>query len=294
MTRTMPSNEPEGLLPVDKPAGPTSHDVVSAARRALGTRRIGHTGTLDPFASGLLLLLVGRATRLAEYFDPLAKRYEAVMRLGEGTDTDDRTGAITARAEVQGLQEAGIRSALEGQTGVRMQRPPAFSAKKVDGERAYAAARQGRALDLEPVPVRIDSVRVKRVELPDVWFEVTCGAGTYIRAIARDAGVELGVPAHLLELRRTGIGPWTVDDALAMPDLDRGPDALRTPVDAVAHLARVEVDAEAARRLARGLRLPAPGDAPDGTVAVLSEGALVAIATVADGSLAPRKVFANA
>lgn len=290
----MPPNEPEGLLPVDKPAGPTSHDVVAAARRAIGTRRIGHTGTLDPFASGLLLLLVGRATRLAEYFDPLAKRYEAVMRLGEGTDTDDRTGTVTTRAAVQGLDDARVRAALEGQTGLRMQRPPAFSAKKIAGERAYAAARQGRVLDLEPVPVRIDAVRVTRVQLPDVWFEVTCGSGTYIRAIARDAGVDLNVPAHLLELRRVAIGPYAVDDALALADLDRFADALRTPADAVAHLTRIPVDAEAAHRLARGLRLQAPLDAPDGPVAVVSEGVLVAIATVSDGALAPRKVFAHA
>jgi tRNA pseudouridine55 synthase len=201
--------EVEGVLPVDKPVGPTSHDIIAAARRALRQRRIGHTGTLDPFASGLLLLLLGRATRLAEYFADLPKRYTATAHLGVATDTEDRTGQIVATSDAwRGLAPDRVRAAFESMAGERMQRPPAFSAKKVAGERAYAAARRGDDLALQPVPIRIDSLRVTGLELPLVTFEVTCSTGTYVRSIARDAGDDLGVFGHLAELRRTGIGPW--------------------------------------------------------------------------------------
>lgn len=292
----MPRTEPEGLLLVDKSAGPTSHDVVDIVRRALRTRRVGHTGTLDPFASGLLLILVGRATRLAEYFDGVNKHYRAVMQLGVGTDTDDRTGTVVATAPIAGLDEARVRHALESQAGERMQRPPAYSAKKVAGARAYEVAREGRPLDLAPVRVRIESVRVERVDLPDVWFETTCGSGTYIRAIARDAGVELGVPAHLRELRRTAIGLWSVDDAIGLDAIAAGTGVrarLLTPAQALAHLERVEIDAASARRLAHGLRVPAPDGTGAGPLAVVSDGALIAVAEGRDGELAPRKVLAN-
>lgn len=288
--------EPAGLLPVDKPSGPTSHDVVAAVRRALGTRRVGHTGTLDPFASGLLLLLVGRATRLAEYLHDLPKRYEAVMRLGMATDTDDPTGRVIARQEPGPVPRQAVRDALEGQAGRRLQRPPAFSAKKVAGTRAYEAAREGRPLELEPVPVQIDEIRVTALDLPDVSFEVTCGAGTYIRAIARDAGDALGLPTHLVELRRTAIGPFEAARAVTLDELVEDGDPRRfvlPPAAALAHLQQIHVDDAGAARLAHGMRVRAPAGTAGGLAAVLSGERLVAVAEVRDGELVPRKVLAH-
>lgn len=287
----------EGLLAVDKPQGPTSHDVVAAARRTLGVRRIGHTGTLDPFASGLLLLLVGRATRLAEFLHDLPKTYLARLRLGLATDTDDRTGQVTDRSEAwTHLEDVDIRTALLAQTGTRLQRPPAFSAKKVDGRRAYDAARQGQPLELEPTPVRIDRVEVRAIDLPYVEFEVTCGAGTYIRAIARDAGAELKVFGHLDALRRTRIGPFAVEEALALADMDEAAAraALRPSLEALAHLPRLDIGADQVRQVARGMRIPAAEHAAAGVVALSGEGRLVAVAEVRDGWIAPRKVLIDA
>ncbi len=291
----MPSEGIDGLLPVDKPIGPTSHDVVAAARRALHTRRIGHTGTLDPFATGLLLLLVGRATRLAEYFDDLPKHYSARLRLGVGTDTDDLTGTVTAESDSwQRLDLQQIEAALVSQVGLRLQRPPDFSAKKRAGRRAYEAARSGTPLELAPVPVRIDAVRLTAYEPPDVSFEITCGPGTYIRAVARDAGDVLGVPAHLVSLRRTRIGRFTVEDAVPLDELPGPGSAIRPPLEALAHLPTAEVDAAAAADLRLGRPIRSPEGLPEGgPVAVAAEGRLLAIAERREGWLRPRKVLAD-
>jgi tRNA pseudouridine55 synthase len=294
----MPTDNIDGLLLIDKPAGPTSHDAVAAARRALGTRRIGHTGTLDPFATGLLLLLVGRVTRLAEYLSGPPKRYEAVLRFGAATDTDDATGGVIATSEAwNALEPARVRSALESHVGDRLQLPPAFSAKKVAGRRSYAAARQGETLPLEATKVRIDSLRVTSLELPDVAFEVTCGAGTYIRAIARDIGAEMGVAAHLVSLRRTAIGPFHVADATPLADLspERALAALKPPIEALRHLQRVDIDAVAAAVLMHGgkVALPTPDAALPGISAVTAGERLLAVAEVKDGWIVPRKVLAD-
>jgi tRNA pseudouridine(55) synthase len=195
-----------GVIPVDKPAGPTSHDVVAMTRRALGTRRVGHTGTLDPFATGLLLVCVGSATRLAEYLTGLPKSYTATLRLGESTDTDDFEGTVVrSNAKWRSTSREDVVRALERQQGEILQVPPRYSAKKVEGKRSYAVAREGGDMALSPVPVTIHAIRVTRFNPPDVEFEVDCSRGTYIRAIARDAGDELGVGAHLVALRRTRI-----------------------------------------------------------------------------------------
>src|SRR4051794_6711406 len=211
---------PNGVLPVDKPVGPTSHDAVAAVRRALRTREVGHTGTLDPFASGLLLVCVGRATRLAEYLTGLPKTYVATMRLGEVTDTDDLTGEVIHSSDAwRSLSHDAIEDALRAQVGTIQQLPPSYSAKKVGGERMYAAARRGETVERKPVAVTIHAIRVLGIDLPDVEFEVECGAGTYIRAIARDAGAALGVGGHLRALRRTRIGPHAVDRAVPLDAL---------------------------------------------------------------------------
>lgn len=291
---------PLGILPVDKPVGPTSHDVVGAARRGLRTRQVGHTGTLDPFASGLLLVCVGAATRLAEYFAPLPKTYVATMRLGEATNTDDHTGEIIASSEAWRDLDAGrIEAALAELVGEIQQVPPAFSAKKVGGQRMYDVARRGGEVDLPPVPVTIYAIRVISIDLPDVVFEVECGSGTYIRAIARDAGAALGTGGHLRALRRTRIGPHDVARAVPMEELgdaERVAAAMIAPADALAHLPRVVADARAETDVRHGRALPAPDDLHViGPVAVVSAGGdLLAVGESADGVVRPRKVFAGA
>ncbi len=287
-----------GLLLVDKPEGPTSHDVISIVRLASGLRRVGHTGTLDPFASGLLLLCLGWATRLAEYLTPLSKSYRGVIRLGQRTDTHDRTGAETDRNEGwRDLDEGAITRALESQIGTLEQLPPAYSAKKKAGQRAYAVARAGGAVELRPQSVTIANIELRSLELPDVAVEVECSSGTYIRAIARDLGEALGVGAHLAELRRTRIGPFSVDDAIVVErGTPREEIAARIipPDAAVSGLPRVELDPELREALSHGQPVERPGDSARGPVAVFIQGALVAVAEQRDDRLWPRKVFPSA
>lgn len=290
-------SELDGVLPVDKPRGPTSHDAVAAARRAVRVRRIGHTGTLDPFASGLLLLCVGPSTRLSEYLTALPKEYLATLRLGEATDTDDLAGEVVRRSEGwRELTEERVRAALAAQTGTLRQLPPRYSAKKVAGERMYAAARRGEEVERTPVEVTVHELEVLRWEPPEVDFRVRCSSGTYIRAIARDAGEALGVGGHLSQLRRTRVGEFRVEDALPLHELDeeRARLALVAPGAALSHLPRVVVGEEEARLLANGRAIAAPEDAPGGgPVALLSaDGALYAVAERVGDRLQPRKVFA--
>jgi tRNA pseudouridine55 synthase len=290
--------ELNGVLPVDKPEGPTSHDVVSRVRRALGTRRVGHTGTLDPFASGLLLICVGGATRLSEYLTALRKRYVATMRLGLATDTDDHTGEMIFQSDDwRALTKDAVRAALQAQVGERLQLPPRFSAKKVAGERMYAAARRGEEVERTPVAVAIHSIEMRRFDLPDVEFEVDCGSGTYIRAIARDAGEALGVGAHLTGLRRTRVGTFDVESAIpldALDDSDAVDAALLSPARAVSHLPSVHADASGVVALGYGQGIPTPADAPEGVpLAILSgPGELVAIGEREGARIRPRKVLA--
>lgn len=285
-----------GVLPVDKPAGPTSHDVVAMARRALGIRRIGHTGTLDPFATGLLLLCIDRATRLSEYLTGLDKVYEATARLGVATDTLDGTGTVTAETEAwQELAEPEIRAAWLEQTGRRIQAPPSYSAKKVDGRRAYERARAGEAVAPDPVEVVIHSMEVLAVDGPDVRFRMRCSSGTYVRAVARDAGDTLGVGAHLTSLRRTGIGGFTMGMALPVDRLDdRGAvaAALISPLEALAHLPKIDLDDDEVEKVGHGQALSAGDRAIGSDVVVLAAGGrLVAVAERDGASLRPRKVF---
>ncbi len=290
--------EIHGVLPLDKPQGPTSHDAVAAVRRALRTRQVGHTGTLDPFATGLLLVCVGSATRLSEYLTALPKTYLATLRLGQATDTDDLTGTPLSTSEVwRDLSEEAVRTALDAQVGEILQLPPRYSAKKVGGERMYAVARRGEEVVRTPVPVTVYRVTLVELALPDVTFEVECGSGTYIRAIARDVGDALGVGGHLHALRRTRVGVHDVARAVpmdALEDAERVAAALLAPADALAHLPRVEVDEEEAAALTHGRALPARGAVPAETPVALvgPEGRLVAVGEREGRFLRPRKVFA--
>lgn len=228
----MKSDSPEGLLLVDKPAGITSHDVVDAVRRAYGERSVGHLGTLDPFATGLLVVLVGRATRLATFLDIEPKVYEAVITFCAETDTDDATGEVTRSAARP--SEPDVRAAIATLTGAILQVPPAYSAKKVAGKRAYAAARAGEALELEPASVTVHRWDIGAFTGATLAATITCGGGTYIRALARDLGRSAGSAAHLSSLRRTRVGRFDVADAVSAADLGVAPPPLKRLEVAVA------------------------------------------------------------
>ena len=227
-----PAARAEGLLLVDKPAGVTSHDMVVAARRAYGERSIGHLGTLDPFATGLLIMLLGRATRLATFIDTEPKVYEATIRFGSETDTDDSTGVVTRTAslpDAEAVREA-VRSTL---TGEIMQVPPAYSAKSSGGTRAYDAARHGEPLELPPAGVKVYGWEIQQQHEDLLTAVITCGGGTYIRALARDLGRATGSAAHLESLRRTRCGYFDVADAASLEDLRNSPPPL-VPLTVVA------------------------------------------------------------
>lgn len=290
--------ELNGVLPIDKPEGPTSHDIVARARRALRIRRIGHTGTLDPFASGLLLLCLGPATRLAEYLTALPKSYHAVLRLGATTDTDDRAGTVLSESPGwRELTREDLRAALARQTGPIDQVPPAYSAKRVDGERMYDVARRGGVVELPPVRVTVYAAELMAYDPPDAEFTVDCSSGTYIRAIARDVGADLRVGAHLRSLRRTRVGDLPLSDAIPLEALD-DPEAVRSamvpPERAVPHLPAMRVDDRGVAAMRYGQAIAAPPDAPAGEpLAVFGpDGALVAIAERTASAVRPRKVFA--
>lgn len=275
-----------GLLPVDKPAGPTSHDIVDRVRATLGIRRVGHTGTLDPFASGLLLLLVGRATRLAEYLHLPLKSYRAVALLGRSTDTDDLHGDILTEDPSErwrALSVEDVTGALSSFRGALRQRPPLFSAKKVGGESAYRKARRGEAVDLPSVDVEVDEIMLEAFEAPRVTFRVSCSTGTYIRSLARDLGEALGTGAHLEELRRTAVGNFRVEDALGSEELD-DPEkvrrALLPPDQALGHLVIARLRGVAAQRFTHGGEVEVGGvdvTVEEDSNRVLSEGAPVAV-----------------
>ncbi len=266
----------DGLLLVDKPAGMTSHDVVARVRRTLRTKRVGHAGTLDPFATGLLVCAVGQATRLLPYVHGEPKRYRTRIVFGVATDTDDLTGTPVDSGP---LPDWGrLPAALASLTGELMQRPPAFSAKHVDGERAYAKARRGETVVLAPVPVRIAAWH--DVSTGPDWLEaeIECGGGTDIRSLARDLGLALGTVAHCATLRRVQSGPLHVRDAVSMEALRPGEGhPLSSPLPALVGLSVQPIDAQAVAELRLGRQVAAT---VDGSRAVLVDGqhAVIAIA----------------
>lgn len=304
-----------GILLAHKPAGPTSHDVVETTRRVLGERRIGHTGTLDPFAEGLLLLAVGPATRLVEYFHRLDKVYEARLRLGEETTTHDPEGEVIRTSEEWRELDAGrIEEVLGELTGQISQRPPAFSAKRVNGERAHRAAREGREIELEPVEVTVHELLLRDWTPPELELRARVGTGTYVRALARDLGRALGCGAHLHSLARTRIGPFRLDDALDPGVLESRfqeggragmGSAWRRPAEALPWMPTRRLGPEEARVVGHGAAIPAgtveaprweePGAGTgEPWVALVREGRLLAVAEREDGRLQPRKVFPGA
>jgi tRNA pseudouridine55 synthase len=277
---------PEGLLLVDKPTGMTSHDVVDVVRRALGTRKVGHAGTLDPMATGLLLVGAGRATRLLRFLGDLPKTYEGTGILGVQTATLDAEGEVTGTAEVVATRGA-LEAAAAALVGDSMQRPPAYSAVKVGGRKLYEAARKGEVLEAVPRAIRVEGFEILTFESPAFGFRVTCSGGTYVRVLVADIGATLGCGAHLGRLRRTAIGPFEVREASP-------PERLGAPLPierAVAHLPRVDLEeAEEARAAANGSILaPAGFEGPYGVFA--PDGHLVGVWRDAGAKAKPEMVL---
>ncbi len=273
--------QPRGILLVDKPQGITSHDVVARARRALNTRKIGHAGTLDPMATGLLILGVGPSTRLLTYIVGLGKTYEATIRLGVTTDSDDADGVETARTDAAAIADAQMSAGIAALTGDISQVPSTVSAIKVGGKRAYDLARAGEAVQLSARAVTVSRFEVlgirREAGMIDVDVAVDCSSGTYIRALARDLGAGLGVGGHVTALRRTHIGPFDVADAVAelVPDVELQKDA-SVAADLLGVFA---VSAEEARDLRHGKRLAGAASRLTGTTpaAIAPDGELVGI-----------------
>jgi tRNA pseudouridine55 synthase len=290
-----------GLLLIDKPAGPSSFEVVRRVRRALKVRKIGHAGTLDPFASGLLLLCLGEATKLVPYLMPEPKTYRAVVKLGEETDTQDPTGQVTARSDRLPEPE-DIYGAAARFLGEIEQIPPMYSALHHRGERLYKKARRGETVAVKPRQVTIYQLTVQEVALPLVTLEVTCSQGTYIRTLAADLGRTLGCGGHLAALRRLAVGFFKVEQAPALEAVEEmAREELTSRViplrDCLPGFQALEVGPEEAKFLRQGRTLSWPGNhlGEGGRVRVLIGGDLLAVAEVRGGpdrlELAPVRVF---
>jgi tRNA pseudouridine55 synthase len=255
-----------GILSVDKSAGMTSHDVVAAVRRITGQRRIGHAGTLDPLATGLLLLCLGRATRVVEYLMRGRKVYRATIRLGAATDTYDAEGQVVAVAPVAGLSGARVEEALAEFVGRIEQTPPVYSAIKSKGTPLYKLARQGRAVSPPPRQVEIEALELLAWNAPDLTVLVRCSPGTYVRSLAHDLGQRLGPGGHLTALRRLASGHWRVEDALSLDEVAEafqkglGPQIVHPLDEALLEFAAVVLDDEQASlvRHGRSVSLPSP------------------------------------
>jgi tRNA pseudouridine55 synthase len=273
------------------PEGPTSHDVVDTVRRALGTDRVGHLGTLDPCAAGLLVIVVGRATRLAPLAAAWSKAYQGVIRLGTTTSTDDATGEPVATSdEWRDIDAAQVERALAQFRGAYDQRPPAYSAVKVAGVRAYRRARRGEAVALPARRVEVRELTLVRFAPPDLSFQARVSGGTYLRSLARDVGEALGCGAHLAALTRTEVGPYRLAQAVAPEAVTR--QDLRDPAELAADLPRRELD-EAGRAAVLHGRPVLAGKGEEGSVALFAAGQLLAVAERVGELLKPRVVVAE-
>lgn len=271
----------EGLVVVDKPSGWSSHDVVGRLRRLAGTRKVGHAGTLDPMATGVLVVGVRRATKLLGHVALTDKAYEATIRLGASTITDDAEGETVMSTDASGVSESDVEAGLRPLTGEIQQVPSAVSAIKIDGVRSYKRARAGEAVDIPARAVtvhRLAPVVYRREQsFLDVDVEVECSSGTYVRALARDLGAALGVGGHLTSLRRTRVGPYDLSAARTLDQLAEQLSYLPLADAAAAAFPRLDVAAAEAQRIAHGVRLPATGRGP-GPVAVFGpDGQLLAL-----------------
>ncbi len=296
-------NVVSGVLVVDKPIGLTSHDVVQIIRRGTGIRRAGHTGTLDPRASGVLVILIGPAVRLSEFVSASDKRYQATIHLGSSTDTYDSEGEIvesnTPRVSVDEISEEYFNEVLQRFVGEIEQVPPPYSAVKVQGKKAYEMAREGEEVDLSPRIIKVYSLDVLEWAPPEVVIDVYCSSGTYVRSLANDLGKELGTGAHLVGLRRTKSGRFTLRDAVPLRRLQEAFDAgnwyryLIPAAEALADWPMVELDADQVELIRHGHRIPAEPNQKGWARAITQQGDLVALLEVDEATQEwqPRKVF---
>lgn len=286
----------DGLLVLDKPGGITSRDAVDRAQRWFPRRtRIGHTGTLDPLATGILVLCLGTATRLAEYVQAMPKTYRSRFLLGAVSDSDDADGTVTPVEGALAPSRAAVEATLEGLIGTIEQVPPAFSAAKVAGQRAYAKARRGEEVLLAPRRVTVYRIDILRYEYPELDVEVHCGKGTYIRSLARDLGARLGCGGYVQTLRRTRVGSFTTESAVPLDaDGDEARRHLRPAAEALSELPRLTLERQEIDALRRGQRVILPDSAApaEGEVGVFAEdGSVVAVGEVRDRLLRPVKVL---
>ncbi len=276
------SDDKNGCLIVDKPRGLSSFDVVRQVRRLGRTRKVGHTGTLDPEATGVLAIALGRCTKLSKYLMLDEKVYEFDVRFGEATSTDDVEGEVIRRASIEGIDEDAIESIMTRFQGTIEQVPPRYSAIKVDGKRAYERARAGEEFELDARPVRVDELKLRRWERPVATFWVRCGPGTYVRSMARDMGEALSSAAHATRIRRLRVGPFDVDDAVALESLDESGfwESVTSPLEMMQSLGTLEVSADEMEELRHGRPLYRGGTWRQGEAVALRDenSKLVAVA----------------
>ncbi|MET7300877.1 tRNA pseudouridine(55) synthase TruB [Embleya sp. NPDC005575] len=285
---------PDGLVIVDKPAGLTSHDVVGRLRRIAGTRRVGHAGTLDPMATGVLVIGIEKATRLLGHLALTEKEYAGTIRLGQSTITDDAEGEVTATTSAVHVDDASIAAGIAELTGPILQVPSKVSAIKIDGKRSYSRVRDGEEFELAARPITVSAFEVlatrREGETIDLDVRVTCSSGTYIRALARDLGAGLGVGGHLTALRRTRVGPYALDRAHTLEELEGSFGVLPIAEAATAAFPRREVTEDQARAVSHGGRLPA--DDSEGPVGVFGpDGTFLALVENREGVARPLAVF---
>lgn len=282
-----------GVLLLDKPSGMSSHDAVKRVRRAFGQREVGHTGTLDPMATGLMVVMLGRATRVARFVEAEEKAYLGTVTLGRATTTWDAEGEVVELASVPEIERGSIDRALASLVGEIEQRVPIYSAVKVGGERLYQKARRGDAIETPARTVTVYELAATRIDLPEIDIFVRCSKGTYVRTLAVQIGAALELPAHLSMLRRTKVGRYDVKDAIRLDALTGAPSELRSMTSAVEHLPRLEVDEKGAEHVRHGRPLSVGDVAPlierdrlsrGAAMAVVREGELLAVAESMIGS----------
>jgi len=292
-------NTVSGVLVVDKPIGMTSHDVVQTVRRGTGIRRAGHTGTLDPRASGVLVILIGPAVRLSEFVSASDKRYQATIRIGSTTDTYDAEGRITSENQFDDITEEQFDTMLQQYVGEIKQVPPPYSAVKVKGRKAYELARKGEEVELEPRTINVYSLEVLEWDLPEAVIDVYCSSGTYVRSLTNDLGISLGTGAYLVGLRRTKSGRFTLRDAVPLRRLQEAFDAgdwykfLIPAAEALSDWPLIELDADQVEKVRHGHRIAAEADHSGWARGVSQQGDLVALMEVDEDNREwqPRKVF---
>lgn len=296
----MPDAEIFGFLNIDKPPGLTSHDVVGRVRRIFGLRRVGHAGTLDPLATGVLVVCVGPATRLSEYVMASTKGYRAVVQLGVVTTTYDAEGEVEAQHDASGVTQAAVAAVLPRFTGEIQQLPPMYSAVKQGGKKLYELAREGKTVERQPRTVQIDALRVIDFDAATARFtlDVTCGSGTYIRSLAYDIGGALGVGAYLAGLVRTQSGRFRIKDALSLDTLAAADDPtahLIPPHAALADYPTLALSPAELDDIQHGRRIDGAHDVPDASLAFAfaEDGEFIAVVMAVDGKWKPHKVFST-